>query len=132
MATYQPQKTKTLICEPFTVKASEDIELGEIVVVDSGVLAATTAHAGPYFVALEAHTYSTASEHVINCGVVGEFEVQCKPAAAIEKGDYVEMSTTSGEVTLSDCTTFDDVVGIAMEAAATTDTYMNILLGHVA
>jgi len=128
--TYQPQQVKTLIIEDFDVKSNEDIELGEIVVVDSGVLAATTAHVGPYFVALEAHDYSEVSTHTISCGVVGCFEVQCVPAAAIEKGDYVEMSTTAGAVTLSDLTAFDDVVGIAMEAAATTDTYMNVLLGH--
>lgn len=127
--TYQPGKTGGLIIEDFTVKSEEDIELGEIVVVDGGIVAATTAHGGPFFAALAEHDYSAESTHTVPCGVMGQFEVQCVPAAAIEKGDYVEMSTTTGAVTLSDLTAFDDVVGIAMEAAATTDTCMDVLLG---
>lgn len=128
MATYQGHKTQNLIVETFDVKSGESIELGEIVVVDSGVLAATTAHKGPYFVALALSTAAVPA--TIPCGVAGEFQVQAKPAGAIEKGDYVEISTTAGEVTLSDCTAFTDVVGIAMEAAATTATYLRVLLGH--
>ena len=123
-------KEENLIVEVFTVKSSEDIELGEIVVNDgNGILAATTSHVGPYFVAMEDHDYSEVDDHDIRCGVVGLFDVQAKPASAIVKGCYVEMSTTAGEVTDSDETAFDDIVGIGMEAAATTATHCLVLLG---
>lgn len=129
MVLYAPQKTSNLIIESFTVKTDEDIELGEIVNVNAGIVAAVTAATGPYFVALAEHDYSEVSDHSVPCGVVGYFQVQAAVASAIEKGDYVELSTTAGAVTLSDSTAFTDIVGIAMEAAATTATYLTILMG---
>jgi methyl coenzyme M reductase subunit C len=131
-----PTKTGNLIVETFTVKTNEDIELGEIVVNDgNGILAATSSTKGPYFGALEAHDYSEVSEHDIPCVVVGEMDVQAVPAAATVKGRWVEMSTTSGAITIFDYSSpgdWFDVVGIAMEVAATTATDCKVLLGHLA
>jgi hypothetical protein len=125
-------KEQNLIVEVFTVKANEDVEKGEIVWNDgNGVLAAGTTAKGPYFMALEAHDYSEATSHEIKCVVAGAVEVQAKPAAAIKKGQYVELSTADGEVTLFDYSAgvFSDIVGIALEDAATTATTCKILLG---
>ena len=95
-------KLKEAVIEKVTVKASEDIELGEMVVDDgNGFLAATAALAAlskPY-VALEAHDYSEESSHVISVGVKGVFEVQ-KTASngAIFKGNKLTIGSTAGEV----------------------------------
>jgi len=125
-------KNENLIVEVFTAKDSEDLELGEIVYNDgNGILAATSAAKGPYFMAMEAHTYTTDSDHEIPCVVVGYCDVQAKPANALVEGRYVEMSTTAGEVTLFDYASgvFTDIVGIGMEAVATTGTDAYVLLG---
>ena len=128
MVTYQPTSTTGIVTKKFPVKSGESIEIGEIVYVDSGVIAATTTSKGPYYVALESST-SASPTHVM-CGVEGEYTVQALPASAIEVGDYVELSTVNaGEVTLSDQTAFSDIVGKAMEAAATTATTLKVLLG---
>ena len=62
-----------------TVKASEDIELGEFIINDgNGFLAATAALAalGTPYVALDAHDYSEESTHVIRAVAKGVVEVQ--------------------------------------------------------
>jgi hypothetical protein len=62
-------------------------------------------------------------------------DVQAVPAAATVKGRWVEMSTTSGAITIFDYSSpgdWFDVVGIAMEVAATTATDCKVLLGHLA
>jgi len=84
-----------------TVKASEDIELGEFIINDgNGFLAATAALAalGTPYVALEAHTYSTASTHTIRAVAHGVVEVQ-KTASngAIVKGNKLTIDSTAGE-----------------------------------
>jgi hypothetical protein len=84
-----------------TVKASEDIELGEFIINDgNGFLAATAALAalGTPYVALEAHTYSTASTHTIRALAHGVVEVQ-KTASngAIVKGNKLTIDSTAGE-----------------------------------
>jgi hypothetical protein len=129
-------KDQNMIVEEFTVKSSEDIELGEVVYNDgNGILAATTGVTGPYFMALQAHTYSDPdpeagqATHDIRCLVAGVGDCQAKPASATVKGKYVELSTTAGEVTLSDATAFTDICGIAMEAVATTGTDCKVLFG---
>lgn len=128
MVTYQPTSTTGIVTKKFPVKTGETIEIGEIVYVDSGVIAATTTSKGPYYVALESS--AAAVPAYVMCGVEGEYTVQAHIASAIELGDYVELSTVdAGEVTLSDQSEFYDVVGKAMEAAATTATTLKVLLG---
>jgi len=134
-------KDQNFIVEVFTVKASEDIELGETVVNDgSGLIAATSSHLGPYFMALQAHTYASPdpeegqSDHDIRALVVGVGDCQAKPAAALVKGRYVELSTTAGEVTIFDYSgpgNWYDVSGISLEAVATTGTDAKVLFGHM-
>lgn len=94
------------VIDKFTVKASEDIELGEIVCDDgsgNGLVAATAAliKAGQKaMVALEAHTYADESVHTISCGVFGKFDVQkVTGSGAANIGDKIMLSSTSGEVT---------------------------------
>jgi hypothetical protein len=134
MAVGDIMKEQNLIVEKMTVKTNEDIELGEIVVNDgNGLIAATSSHLGPFFVALEVHDYSEVSDHDIKVGVVGLFDVQAVPAAATVVGRYVEMSTTAGAVTPWDYSSPGaeyERVGIAMEVAATTVTSCKVLLGH--
>jgi hypothetical protein len=95
-------RTGDLVIDEVTVKANEDIELGEMVVDDgNGYLAATAALAAlskPY-VALDAHDYSEESVHTIRVGVKGVFEVQ-KTASngAIRKGNKLTLDSTAGEV----------------------------------
>jgi|GEM_PF-5111610 hypothetical protein len=95
-------RTEGLMLMQVTVKANEDIELGEMVVDDgNGFLAATAALAAlsKPMVALEAHDYSEASVHTITVGVKGVFEVQ-KTAnnGAIRKGNKLTIDSTAGEV----------------------------------
>ena len=84
-----------------TVKASEDIELGEFVVDDgNGFLAATAALAALSTpgVALDAHDYSEESVHTIRVGVKGVFEAQKKAnSGAVFKGNKLTISSTAGE-----------------------------------
>lgn len=94
-------KGQLLVVETFTVKASEDIELGEVVYNDgNGVLAAPNTATGPFMVALEAHDYSEESSHEVECLVAGCVEVQKKTGTAIKKGQAVMVSSDAGEVTL--------------------------------
>ena len=127
------QKEGNLIVEVFTVKSSEDIELGEVVQNDgSGILAASNAVKGPYFLALEAHTYADESAHDIICLVAGQGDTQGEIATAVVNGRYVEIGLAAGEVTLWDYSsgTFEQRVGIGVEAAATTATEVEVLYGH--
>lgn len=92
----------TPVIELGTVKANEDIELGEIVCNDgNGFLAATAALAAlnKCYVALDAHDYSEETNHVIRLGVRGVFEVQKKATSgACFKGNKVTISSDAGEV----------------------------------
>lgn len=120
--------------ETFTVKANEDIEVGEIVYNDgNGILAASAGVKGPFMVALESLDYSEVSEYVIRCGVFGKFEVQKVAAGgANKKGRYVEVSATDGAVTIFDYSSpgdWWDVVGTQMEDSVDADTTVDINLG---
>jgi len=126
-------KEEGLIIEEFDVKANEDIEKGEVVYNDgNGILAAPTTAKGPYFMALKAHTYASESTHKVRCVVAGYVEIQKKANGATKKGQYCEISSTDGEVTLFDYTAglFSDIVGICIADAGATDTTMKVLLGH--
>ena len=127
-------KEEGLIEVVLTVKSAEDIEKGEICCDDgsgNGMVAATTSLVGPYYMARQAHDYSEETDHDIPFVKAGHVVAQAKPASAIAAAQYVELSTTAGEITLSDETAFDDVVGVAEEAALTTATTCRILLGAV-
>lgn len=91
-----------MVIEEVTVKANEDIELGEMLVNDgNGFLAATAALAAlsKPVVALDAHDYSEESVHTIRVGVRGVFEVQKKAnSGACYKGNKVTISSDAGEV----------------------------------
>lgn len=126
-------KEAGLIIEEFTVKANEDIEKGEIVWNDgNGILAASAGDKGPFYVALEDHDYSEETTHKVRCVVQGFVEVQKKSGNAIKKGQFVEVSSTDGEVDIFDYSTpgdWWDVVGVAMEDAASGDTTIKIWIG---
>jgi len=127
-------KEENLIVEVFTVKSEEDIELGEVVYNDgNGVLAATNAALGPYFLALEAHDYSEVSDHDIMCLVAGIGDTQTEIANNTVVGRYVEIGLNAGEVTCFDYSSpgnWYDVVGIAMEATTTANSDCKVLFGH--
>ncbi len=94
-------KGQLLVVESYTVKASEDIEIGEVVYNDgNGILAAPNTVSGPFMVALEAHDYSEESSHEVECLLAGCVEVQKKTGTAIKKGQAVAVSSDAGEVTL--------------------------------
>jgi len=126
-------KETGLIIEEFTVKANEDVEKGEVVYNDgNGILAASSTAKGPFYVALEDHDYSAKTTHKVRCVVRGQVKAQKKSGAAIKKGQFTEISTTDGEVTVFDYTTpgnWYDVVGEAMEDVADTATEVTTLVG---
>jgi len=127
-------KEEGLIVEEFTVKANEDIEKGEVVWNDgNGILAASAGDTGPFYVALEDHDYSEETTHKVRCVVRGMVKAQKKSGAAIKKGQFVEISSTAGEVQAFDYTSpigdWWDVVGEAMEDAESADTEVAILIG---
>jgi len=95
-------KEHLLVVEEFTVKASEDIEKGEIVYNDgNGILAAPNTAVGPFMMALEAHDYSEETSHKITCVVFGCVEAQkVSGSGGGKKGQAVMISATAGEVTL--------------------------------
>ena len=95
-------KEQLLVIEEYTVKASEDIEKGEIVYNDgNGILAAPNTAVGPFMMALEAHDYSEETSHKITCVVFGCVEAQkVSGSGAGKKGQAVMISATAGEVTL--------------------------------
>jgi hypothetical protein len=134
MAAGRILKEQLLVVEEFTVKASEDIEKGEIVWNDgNGILAASAGDKGPFMVALKAHVYSEETTHKVNCGVKGQFEVQKKTGGGGGKqGQFVEISATAGEIALWDYGTpgdWFDVVGEYAEDAADGDATAKIWLG---
>ena len=144
-------KEALLVIEPFTVKANEDIEKGELCVDDgNGILAATAAlaTAGKAVMALEAHDYSETTDHAIECVVVGYVEAQkVTGSGAARKGDKLTISTTAGEVTkfvkgdapasyaeATMQTALDTnlgVVGTAMATSLDADTTQKLLLGVI-
>jgi hypothetical protein len=97
-------KLEGAIVEQFTVKSSEDIELGEFVVNDgAGIVAATAANSvnSNKMVALEAHDYSEATSHKISCLVHGVVVAQkVSGSGAAKKGQKLMISGTAGECTL--------------------------------
>ncbi len=139
-------KGQLLVVETFTVKADEDIELGEVVYSDgTGILAAPNTAAGPLFVALESHDYSEETSHEVECLVAGCVEVQKATGTAIAKGQAVMVSGTAGEVALwvkgdvpasyaeGDAQTALDAnirrVGVCQTDAASGDTTCRLWLG---
>jgi hypothetical protein len=139
-------KGQLLVVETFTVKADEDIELGEVVYSDgAGILAAPNTATGPLFVALESHDYSEETSHEVECLVSGCVEAQKASGMAIAKGQAVMVSATAGEVTLwvkgdapatyaeADTQTALDAdtrkVGVCQEDAASGDTTCKLWLG---
>ena len=94
-------KEQLLVAESFTVKSSEDIEKGEIVINDgNGILAASNTVTGPFMVAVEDHDYSEETDHSVVCIMVGCVEVQKKTGTAIKKGQALMVSSDAGEATL--------------------------------
>ena len=140
-------KEQLLVIEEYIVKASEDIEKGEIIYNDgNGVLAAPSTAHGPFLMSLEAHDYSEESSHSITCVLMGCVEVQkVSGSGGGKKGQAVMISGTAGEVTLfvkgdapasyaeaSVQTALDTnigVVGVLAEDAADGDTTAKIWLG---
>ncbi len=139
-------KGQLLVVEAFTVKADEDIELGEVVYSDgTGILAAPNTATGPLLVALESHDYSEETSHEVECLVAGCVEAQKKTGTAIAKGQAVMVSSTAGEVTLwvkgdapetyveADAQAALDAnirrVGVCQEDAASGDTTCKLWLG---
>jgi hypothetical protein len=140
-------KEQLLVIEEYTVKASEDIEKGEIVYNDgNGVLAAPSTAHGPFMMSLEAHDYSEESSHSITCVLMGCVEVQkVSGSGGGKKGQAVMISGTDGEVTLfvkgdapaayAEATvqtaldTNIGVVGVLAEDAADGDTSAKVWLG---
>ncbi len=121
-------KEGLLVVEEFTVKANEDIEKGEVVYNDgNGILAASAGAKGPFMVALEAHDYSEETVHKVRCVVA-----QKKSGNAVKEGQYVEVSSTDGELDIWDYTTpgdWFDVVGEAAKDAADTATEAAVWVG---
>ncbi|HUV53887.1 MAG TPA: hypothetical protein VMW03_01635 [Candidatus Krumholzibacteriaceae bacterium] len=140
-------KEQLLVIEEYTVKASEDIEKGEIVYNDgNGILAAPNMAVGPFMMALQAHDYSEETTHKISCVLVGCVEAQkVSGSGAGKKGQAVMISATAGEVTLfvkgdapasyaeADVQTALDtnigIVGTLAEDAEDADTTAKIWLG---
>ncbi len=126
-------KEGLLVVEEFAVKANEDIEKGEVVYNDgNGILAASAGAKGPFMVALEAHDYSEETAHKVRCVVSGCVVAQKKSGNAVKEGQYVEVSSTDGELDIWDYTTpgdWFDVVGEAAKDAADTDTEAAVWVG---
>ena len=140
-------KEQLLVIEEYTVKASEDIEKGEIVYNDgNGILAAPNTAVGPFMMAMEAHDYSEETSHKITCVLVGCVEAQkVSGSGGGKKGQAVMISATAGEVTLfvkgdapasyaeADVQTALDtnigIVGTLAEDAEDADTSAKIWLG---
>jgi len=140
-------KEQLLVVEEFTVKASEDIEKGEIVYNDgNGILAAPNTAVGPFMMAMEAHDYSEETTHKVKCVVFGCVECQkVSGSGGGKKGQAVMISATAGEVTLfvkgdapasyveADVQTALDtdigIVGTLVEDAENADTTAKVWLG---
>jgi hypothetical protein len=144
-------KEQLLVVETFTVKANEDIELGELCIDDgAGIIAASKllAASGKAVMALEAHDYSEETDHDIECVVVGYVEAQkVTGSGAARKGDKLTISATAGEVmkfikadapaAYAEATiqgNYDDnlaVVGTAMNTTVDATTTQKMLLGVI-
>ena len=147
MAAGRILKEQLLVVEEFTVKASEDIEKGEIVYNDgNGILAAPNTAVGPFMMALQSHDYSEETVHKVTCVVMGCVEAQkVSGSGGGKKGQRVMVSATAGEITLhvkgdapaayaeADVQTALDanlrVVGTYAEDAADADTTAKMWLG---
>jgi len=92
-------KEALLVVEKVTVKASEDIEIGEVIYNDgNGFLAAPNSiDEEKLYVALETLDYSEVSVYTIGAALMGCIEVQ-KVAGAIKEGQLVMLSSTDGAV----------------------------------
>ena len=99
-------KEALLVVEKVLVKASEDIEAGEVIYNDgAGFLSApNTVTAAKLYVALESHVYATeetaGKDHYIRALLMGCVNVQKVTGTAIKEGDLVMIGATSGEVNL--------------------------------
>jgi len=117
-----------LVIEEFTVQVDEDIEKGEVVYNDgNGILAAAAGAKGPFIVALDAHDYSAETSHGVRCVVA-----QKKLGNAVKQGQYVEVSSTDGELDVWDYATpgdWFDVGGEAAGDAADTDIEAAVWVG---
>lgn len=105
MAVGDTVKESLFSAKKVTVKENEDIELGELICDDgsgNGFLAATAALAvtEKVYMAQEAHDYSEVDSHTIRAVEVGYVTVQKKTGTAINEGDKVIVSSTSGEATV--------------------------------
>lgn len=91
-----------MVVEKVTVKASEDIEKGELIYNDgAGFLAMpnTVVNARAYM-ALEAHTYGAETDHSIRALLIGKCTVQKVTGTAIKEGQRVMVGATAGEINL--------------------------------
>jgi len=140
-------KEQNLVVERFTVKSGEDIEKGEICIVNSGLVAAGSTDVGPFYMSMQEHDYVDGSglihtdgkvvcDHVIAAVKLGYVEAQATFAASPtpEKGDYLGVSATPGEVCLLAVTAGSNeayVVGIVEAATATTETTVKMTVGQM-
>ncbi|MBA7712034.1 hypothetical protein ES703_121002 [subsurface metagenome] len=98
----------------------------------NGILAASAGVKGPFMVALEAHDYSEETIHKVRCVVSGCVVAQKKSGNAVKQGQYVEVSSTDGELDIWDYATpgdWFDVVGEAAKDAADTNTEVAVWVG---
>lgn len=127
-------KTAAMIVEEVAVDTDEDTAKGEVIV-DKGGAGFEQADAGdkgPFAVALEDHDYSEVTAHTIRALIKGIVKIKKATGSAIAQGRWVEVSSTAGAVTQWDYATpgdHFDIVGIAMEDAASADTEVSVLLG---
>lgn len=127
-------KTAAFIAEEVAVDTDEDISKGEIIndVGGAGFEQADAGTKGPFMVALEDHDYSEETTHKITAAIKGIVKVKKLAGSAIAQGRWVEVSSTAGAVTQWDYTTpgdHFDIVGIAMDDAASAATEVAVLLG---
>jgi len=94
-----------MVVEKCLVKENEDIEKGEVVYNggDGWLAAPNTLCGTKHGVALVAHDYSAVSYHYIQVLFFGCIVVQKIAGTAIDKGQYVTVGATAGEVTLFVC-----------------------------
>jgi len=126
-------KEALLVIEEYTVKLNEDIERGELVYNDgNGILAATAGSYGPFMVALEDHDYSEENDHKVRCISRGCVKVQKKTGNAVKQGQYIKVSSTTGEADIWDYTTpgnWFDVAGVAAEDVASGASELAVWVG---
>lgn len=127
-------KEQNLVVEKLTMKTSTDSVKGAIYVVDAGARKALTTDVGPYYMALEDLDYSEVTAYTAMFVKQGYVEVNASLAGgAVEKGDYLGVTSTSGSVALLTVTAGSNeaqIVGVAEEAALTTDTTIKMTIGQ--